>query len=88
MAYNFRRRSCMLAALAAISAPVAANPVPDSRNASVARATARIEHPILLQNGRASQRGEARQQAARERPCAREDVPDGKPCRLIVTDLE
>lgn len=88
MASDFHRRSCILAWLAVLATPLAAKPLPDSRNASVARATARIERPVVLRSGQAEKTGQNIQQSVRERPCARDDMPKGEPCRLIVTDLE
>lgn len=78
----------MLAGLAAISAQAAANPVPEGRNSSIARATARIDQPVLLRDGRAERPGQAIRRSARERTCPREEAPGGAPCRMIVTDLE
>lgn len=88
MAADFRIRSYALAGLAIISAPLAANPPPDNRSTAIARAAARIERPVLLRNGRAARSGQDVRQTTRERACHTVDVPEGKPCRLVVTDLE
>lgn len=87
MAFHTSSLIHFLCAIAFMPAPAIGNAPERAPKAAVARATARIEKPVMIRNGAIE--GDARHALAkpRERRCLPDDATAAD-CRLVVTDLE